>query len=201
MQIAINADIFVRFANLARNLPADDERKYLRSVLVEVAQGNVFIFATDSRFAAVAKIGESLGEFRACITADDVLTNQANAEKPFASSVFVSAEKVSTSLGFVYPGNPFVEAPQGKINEAFSWRQLFTVMHDKNHRNMFIDTERMRFMHACSPSGKIIFPNKIDTGKPIVVKDSIDDNWLGVFLARPNIGNQLFGNLPEWINV
>ena len=201
MQVQINADVFVRFANLARNLPPSDPRNYLRSVMIEVANGSAFIVATDSRFAAVQRLGEMAGEFRACVVADDTMTLQAMAEKPFSSSLFISAEKVTTSLGFTYPGNPFALAPQGKINELFSWRKLFQTAPEKSSGSMFIDMARMRFMLETSPSGRVLFPDKIDTAFPIIVKDAIDSDWLGVFLGRSEDAPQFYGSLPGWFNV
>lgn len=201
MQVQINADVFVRFANLARNLPANDPRNYLRSVMVEVANGNAFIVATDSRFMAVQRLGEMAGEFRACVLADDVLTGQAAAEIPFSSSLFISAEKVTTALGFMYPGNPFISAPLGKINEMFTWRSLLQVKVENAGGTMFIDTARMQALINTSPSGRVLFPPKIDIAKPIVVKDAVDPDWLGVFLGRTEDAPLSYGSLPGWFNV
>lgn len=201
MQVQINADVFVRFANLARNLPPSDPRDYLRSVMIEVANGNAFIVSTDSRFMAVQRLGELAGEFRACIVADDVLTAQVRAEMPFSSSLFVSHEKVTTSLGFMYPGQPFISPPPGKINELFKWRDLLRVKVDQNNGTMFINAPRMRALIETSPSGRVLFPPKIDIAKPIVVKDAIDPDWLGVFLGRTEDAPLSYGSLPEWFNV
>lgn len=200
MQVPVNAEIFLKFAMLARNNSPDDERKYLRSVLIEVANGSAFIFATDSKFAAVQRLGPMSGEFKACITVDDTMTNQAEAERHYSSSVIVTSFMVSTSLGFVYPGNPFVAPPQGVFNKLLTWRDLFKPKGNGAGGSMFLDADRMKFLIDTSPSGCVLFPPKIDASAPIIVKDSLDSNWLGVFIGQSETSPALYGAQPEWLS-
>lgn len=202
MQITIDGEIFVRFARLARSVAPNDARTYLRSVFVESGAAGTFAIATNSRFAAVQKISNDDFGFAKGVTVEDYFFQQVEQESQFGGTVIVENERVLTSFGFIYPGNPFIEPTQGQKNEFHDWRNWFEGgLSNFSQGNVFFDIEQLTTLATCSPSGSLVLPNFIDVSKPLIVKDPIEENWLGVFIARPEKNmNFDFGKLPEWVN-
>lgn len=195
MEISINCETFVRLAKVANTLKPDhDKGEYLRSIWLEVEEGDTIAVATNVNIAAIEYLGRDVGpNVSMNVTVDEALINQCITETPFNSKItftlnsalkFITAK---TSLGYVYPSNAGVFT-DGK-NEFETWREwLPDEMPKKANGGMFSKLDNLVTLASSAPTGSVIFPEKIDRTKPVVVNDVHDENWIGLFIPTPSAG-------------
>lgn len=65
---------------------------------------------------------------------------------------------------------------------------------------MYWDTFQIEALIKASPSGGVVFPEFIDSTKPVLLRDSLKDNWAGVFIPDVSKGNSPLkaAEIPEW---
>lgn len=106
----------------------------------------------------------------------------------------------TTTGGYAYPGNAVyqLEGP----SELFSWRTCIPSAADysaKSNGFMFLDTELMWQLGQSAPSKRFVFPQHVDSTKPVLVRDYIDPSWFGVFLAQGRAGDVIRPpQYPDW---
>ncbi len=193
MEISVSCDTFVRLAKIALSNVSDGKRDYLKSIFLEITEkGDVLAIATNVKIAAIENIGRltiSPGKMNVCV--DETLVQQCETEIAFNSSVtfmnnpvlkFTSAK---TSLGYNYVGNAGVYV-DGK-NEFETWRNWFPdELPTEVNGGIFSNLENLALLASSAPTGSVIFQEIIDNKKPAIMQDVHDDNWLGLFMPRPD---------------
>jgi len=198
MQIDISADVFSRFGKLAKN-----SEKY--PVYFEEKNNKRFILATNKRVVCVQFLAEGYGiDQNAAIVPNQQLIEQCDIERNFSSVVkFTSSDQmkyttVKTQMGFTVADNLFSEIPEHFEN----WRTWFPEqVATKTKGVMFCNLDNLILIASCSPSGRVVFPARINTEIPVVLRDVHDPNWMGAFLPIEENGEKFDpAEVAEWIN-
>ena len=203
MQLTIPSNSFSRISNVSRDLPFNEDRDWLRSVFIEVKNGHAWIGATNSIFAAIEYLGprESENGFLV-VHVDHALEDTSEGAtltvNEWAGMNFCS---ISATNGYVTNGDVAIRDPE-VIGTFRNWRNwLPDETPAEPGRAMFLDAEGMHALIQSSPSRCVTFPKFINANKAVLVRDTTEAHWLGVFLARPKNGFFLDGaTLPDWID-
>ena len=193
MEISISCDTFARLAKVALSNVLDGKRDYLKSIFLEITEkGDALAIATNVKVAAIENIGRlnaSPGKMNVCV--DDLLVEQCEKETAFNSSItfinnpvlkFISAK---TSLGYIHNGNAGVYADGA--NEFETWRSWFPdELPTEVNGGIFANLKNLSLLASSAPTGSVIFQEFIDNKKPVIVQDVHDENWLGLFMPRPD---------------
>lgn len=216
MNFEISAEIFLRLARLPAsipqrvlNIPSEDVES-IKCVRLEYRNGNYYAIATNRKIAAVYYLGTTAEENAvAHISIDPKLIAQCETEKQFKSTLQIISIPalqmitLKTMLGWVFPGNAGVfPPPQGRLNEWMTWVPKSEIKVSSGA--MAWTADDMVSLAAASPSGRVRFPEFIDAMQPVVLRDIVDLNWMGVFMS--NVSNEDTGNVytiepatvPEW---
>jgi hypothetical protein len=198
--ITISCEIYAKFAQLA--LTAAD--KDWRVVRLEHKGGKKYAVASDRKNAVVYLLGETDqpdGAFN--IVADAAMIAACTNEIPFKGNLEIVAipgvgASAKTTFGFVYSGNAVNFEDRTKLAD---WRTLYEPI-KKSRGAMFWNVAGISQLAAASISGSIRFPEFIDGGKPVIVRDVIDPNWYGLFMANRFVDGQSVevepATLPDW---
>jgi hypothetical protein len=185
MQFSMKCDTFVRLNNVFRNFSENETREWLKAIYIERRAGKLIAIATNARVLAAELIGEDSGPDTIFgMTIDPALIEQCEKEVPFGgtlSIIYIDMLKtvtIKSSFGYQYPGNGYVEHDDCKIH---TWRSI-PDRKSEEKAPMVLRAEDISNMGRASPSGIIVFPNKIDGSKPVAVLDMIDPNWMGYFM-------------------
>ena len=209
MKFTINSATFCRMASIPAFFePGTDPeiQQQLSCVRLENNKGKVIAIATNQKIAAIEYLGttnESDGSVH--VTIDPVLINQLKKEIPFNSFievVFVPeilTASVKTMLGFSYQGNASVGIPDQSILK--NWRTWFPVPSKNSKGAMYWNVDHINVLAKSSPSGKIIFPENINTDIPIIIRDVEFAQWVGCFMAKVSPIEQppIPATIPEWM--
>lgn len=183
----IKSDILQRFMNLS-------------TVRLEVKDGKQYLIGYNGFIACVQYLGEIkdanevvfLNIDKKSLTFEVSIGSEYNIE----TIPDLACGTITTNYGSSY-NDMLYWSDNDESNDWFSW---FTNPPKENKGFMYWDLYQIQTIFECSPSGEIIFPEYIDCTKPIVVADSIDSNWLGVFIARSESDKLLKpAKLPEWL--
>lgn len=198
----IPAETFVRLSHMALQPHETDEhnRDWLRCVRLEIRDGKRFAIASNS-FAMVVQFLGKTNEPNATvnITIDPVLIDACRNENDklmiFDNPGWAIAQ---TSSGYFYPNNA-----AGPAGQWIEWRSILPKSPIVAHKGCFIfDCETIAQMGKCSPTGNIVLPAYCDMNLPVVVRDHLDTNWLGMFLptVKGEFGYQSVkaAEIPEW---
>jgi hypothetical protein len=65
---------------------------------------------------------------------------------------------------------------------------------------MYWDLFQIEALIKSSPSGGVVFPEFIDSSKPVMIRDSLKPNWAGVFIPDVSKGSTKHkpAEIPEW---
>lgn len=208
MKFDIKCATFARIASICsffepRTLP--DIRAKLNTVRLETRNGRTFAVATNQQVAAIELIGITPGaqDGHAHIILDPVLINQCKAEA-FMNGVLsinvipeIATAFAQTSSGWNYPGNPCYWFDDTPLNDWRNWAPDAPVT--KTENIMMWSVFHMQSLVETSPSGKVYFPKHVDAEKPVVIRDCVDPNWVGLFVPKPQGETQkIAATLPDW---
>jgi hypothetical protein len=105
-----------------------------------------------------------------------------------------------TSLGYVTTQNLHYT---GDIGDKWPrWREIVAKCAEpakKPSGGMFWDAVGINKLVSSSPSGKVVFEEAIDTGRPTLVRDVTDYHWLGVFNPLDKMQRHAPAALPTWM--
>lgn len=203
MEISIACGVFVRLAKIA----ASNDQGYLKSIWLEVTEcGDVLAIATNVKIAAIEHIGKTDVEpFGMNVCVDEAITQQCQIETAFNGMIsfvnnpvlkFVSAK---TSLGYIHTSNAGVYT-DGK-NEFKTWREwLPDELPKKTNGGIFSNLNNLSLLASSAPTGSVVFHKYIDKNAPVMVRDVHDDNWIGLFMPRPDAKNRSPEpfTIPDW---
>lgn len=201
MIFKITCETFLRLSNAALPLGQVDERGNFYTVGIQNANGQSIGIATTGKIMAVEwlKITDQPDGIISIPLNDDLL-KQCEIEAVYNSVLTIENGVITSSLG---------------------WSQTFTVTSDIHHylnewknilrdcttdnkllmAGMFMNTEHLSALGRSSPTGRIVFPEKIYSKRPVMVVDATDKNWFGFFIGTTDDGAPVNTSpfIPEWI--
>lgn len=211
MKFTITCKAFARLAGIPSFFePRTDEeiKKQLSCIRIENCGGKVFAIATNQKVMAVELIGmTNEADCVAHITVDPELVKQCVNESLYDSFLEITyvpeilLATIKSMLGYTYLGNAAINGvpEQSALSQWRKWLPPASARSNKGP--MYWGLDHIETLVKTSPSGKIVFPEFIDIDKPIIIRDTDNDNWFGVFIARP-APSQLTpepAELPEWV--
>lgn len=196
----IPCETFVRLARVLTNMP-DDIDPCFNVIRID----NGVAVATDRRILAAENIGGPAGIVH--VIADAQLIAHCAAEAPFASSLTITVvpelrfATAKTTLGYMYPGNCVY---WDNVSPDYDrWRSVVgqcSKPATAARGGMLWVGDRVAQLIASSPSGSVIFEEIIDaTGRPTIIRDVNDYNWLGVFQPFERERHHTPATLPNWM--
>lgn len=201
MQIEVPAEIVMRLSALVNVLPSNEKREWLRSLFFEVRAGHLYAGATNALFAAIEYVGVTPSPDGFVVISRDTFP-LFEPETVFNISEWSEMNwcGVSANNGYTAPNDSAIRNPD-VIATLRNWRTWFPdALSERATRPMFLDVDGMKSLVKSSPSGRVVFPLIVDAERPVVVRDTMSERWVGVFFARPNNGLFLKGaQIPEWV--
>lgn len=209
--LSIPCETFVRLASVAMSLPENDNRSYLRSIYFEQVRGKLIAIATNVKIAAIELIGNFTGpDFRLAVTVDETLIHHAEEMIQYGANYEIGINHmlkytvVRSTFGYSHPVNMYADL--GTKCEFFDWREwLPDSAPNERHGAVFANLYMLHTLAESSPTGMIIFPDVIDNRQPIIVRDTNDDRWLGVFVPSSldtesgEVKYHSGAKFPDWI--
>lgn len=194
MNFNIPCSTFARLINAAI-IPEGEERTYLHGVYLHRTAGKLYAIATNAQVMAIELLDEDLppeDEGAVFVMGSPALIEQCHKETMFNSVLTVTLIDIpgmqtvtaTTTYGYTHPVSVgyFGEG----LKEISVWK-TYIVPEDvpkKSHGFMFFDTEQISNLGKASPSGRLVFPEHIDNRKPVIVNDSVDPSFAGLFLPH-----------------
>lgn len=204
----IPCEVFVRLANAASPLNIDTPYNGLNVVRVEYIAGDAYAIATNSRVLACQYLGKTDQATDAVnILITEPLVQQCKIEAEFDGVLSVTTipgvdyATANTTFGFNYPYNAASFTDEMGGGKRWSeWRNIIPpAVASKSSGHMFLTGEWIASLAHAAPSGRIVFPAHIDVKIPVIVRDSVDPDWFGMFLGTSVQGNTKPATRPEWI--
>jgi hypothetical protein len=173
---------------------------------LEISNGKVFAIATNVKIAAIEYLGQTVEKDGvAHVILDPQILERCKAESWMDGSLIVNTipeialGNLTTTNNWAFNGNAchwFEETPlndwrkwaddkPAKISKGIMWWNLYYV----------------ESLLRSSKSGKVIFPQHIDTEQPVILRDRENPNWVGLFMADPTPYEDRViqpATLPEW---
>lgn len=215
MQFKIPCETYIRLAGAVVPHPVKPVAVPLQCIRIERQKGFVVALATNNRICVVEKIDATTEPDGAVnIRIDPVLLQQCELEKQFDSELIIDVIDLpgvqvvtcKSTFGYSHNGDIGVfPTPEEHIKYWQNWREKIIPYDQPKKSNGFLmlDTVGMEQLTRCSPSGVIVFPEKIDTDQAVIVNDSIDPGWLGIFMAvhweESKVGVNSAATVPNWI--
>lgn len=190
MNVDIRCETFLRLASITA-IPYESitGREALKTIFVEISDGNVIAVASNGPFMVVEYVGRTTepdGSFNVYPVPE--LLAQCETEKQFDGVITFTANDLlkyttaKTSFGFILNKNigAFFSDEENIIRR---WRDILPKKPAKETKGaMFWDVAGMAALVNASPSGKCTFPDYIDVRRAVIIRDIYNDNWFGAFL-------------------
>lgn len=211
MNFAIPVETYIRLAGVTDHFNQEigaHEQQHLRCVRMERNKSHTFAIASNKKIGAVYYFGKTEGVDGAMhLVIDEKLRKQCETEKPFNSSIniigipAIGIATGKTTFGYEHPGNIATFPAETPLADWRVWARHEQIAASSGAMHWYLPD--MQALNAASPSGHVIFPEFIDTNKPVLLRDEMDANWCGFFMS--NILNEKFeviqaepAELPKW---
>lgn len=180
-EFVIPCETVARMSHILANVPEHRE-PHFNTILIE----NGVAMVTDGVVMAVELIGGNAGS--AHVMFDDALKAQCKTEAPFGGKVVITVNEMlqfataKTTFGYVHPANVVLFSPN--VSPARRWREIVDKVRypaPVAKGGMCWKTDVIARIGMASPSGKIVFEERIDLERPVLVRDLDDPNWFGMF--------------------
>jgi hypothetical protein len=217
MQFKIPCETFARLSIAAvplSDVPPTSVIDELACVYLEHRKGQTLAIATNNRICAIERLGNTdQPDGSVCVTIDPVLVQQCLTEAQFDGELTIDVTDneilrwaaAKTSFGYTYNGNAgrFPEVGT-KFKHWADWRSILPPARKKQEPSGFLHfrAAHLEILAKASPSGCIIFPEIINTDEPILLRDSVDPNWLGMFMGVVEDSDEKQyepATRPEWL--
>lgn len=211
MEFEILCETYCRLVKLPLYYKTDDPAfNEMKTIRIEFTETSILAIAAHNKFMAIEKIGENLkkqsGKLHLIVSPE--LLAQCEVEKNFGGKINVAFSSMlnfttaKTTMGFNLPYSFSYLAETPLFDKWRNWMPDKPVT--KTNGPMYLNGEKIGFFHQLAPSGSIVFPEFIDNTKPIIVRDHVDENWIGVFMPNVIDDNGKLVNLhpaikPDWI--
>lgn len=194
----IPCDTFVRLAILTHN----DLGGWFGCVLID----NGVAVATDRKFLAAEHIGDPVDE-PIYVIPDPALIEQCRKEAEHGGCLTITVTPelryavAKTTFGYVHVGNcvRWSDEPNPDFSQ---WRKHVERCRERTPGNgaLFFNVVELTRLAMCAPSACVVFEDGVElTGRPMMVRDPHDSNWLGVFSPWPKDQSFTPAVFPGWI--
>jgi hypothetical protein len=183
----------------------DDIKQLLSCVRLEYKNGHYYAIATNQEIASVQYLGETTeADGVVHLSVNQKLIDQCQTEIAFDSLLTITVvpefaiSTLTTMLGWE-SANCCIFPDETPMNDWRLWAPDKPVTTSKGV--MYWDADHIAALAESSPSGKLYFPQHIDVDKPIVVRDLYDENWMGLFIPKPDVSQKQVktgAKLPDW---
>lgn len=186
----ITCDTYTRLAGIVEGYEPPRDRQSLRSVYIERRGGHAFAISSCSTLLVGEYIGHSEQEDGSVnLSLDPALIAQCRTEVAFKSGLFVNVNPMlkfataKTSLGYVHPQNAAIW--DFGHNWAANWRKALPKEEVKKSKGfMHWYAAKVAALASSSPSGRVVFPERIDATASTIIRDAVNPNWFGLFMPR-----------------
>lgn len=211
----IPCETYLRMSHAAK--PAyesdNDARWWLRSLFIEHKNGSAICVATNARIAAAQQLDDT-DQPDGCVNLvyDDELLAICAREANWNSELIINVvdtpafkrATVTTTFGTVFSkdGALFPPTPETLWTEWRKWRLMWPAeVAKKSEGFLFMDTVLLTNLGLTAPSKRIVFPEKITTKEPTIVRDSVDPSWSGLFISYSSLSGTSLNaaRRPDWI--
>lgn len=211
MQYSISCEQFLRLANATIKAYDDDNYPdHYRCIYLENKNSHAYAVATNGKIMAVEHLGGTRNpDGRVLIMITDMLLGQCAAEIAHDGFINISVTDVpgfkyaalTTTHGFSYPMNAAFFPPDDDWPRPwYNWRRILPdAMSLIPSGFLYMKGELLANLCKSCPSGSIVFPEVINTTQPILVRDSVDPDWCGLFLGTSQKLNAKPALFPEWL--
>lgn len=201
----INTEVLHRFMQIPTFFEShtnDSLKKEISTVRLEIKDCKQYIISTNQQIAAVEYLGETPESDDVCyLKLSDSLKKFINESFALANPFVVDTIPELSMASANSVGYEDMDACLWFDNNIMDdWRKWFGNNEVKpGTEPMLWDLFHLTKLFESSPSGKIRFPVKIDSSKPVVLRDYEKDNWCGVFIpAEKNYKTVEPAKIPEW---
>lgn len=201
----INTEVLHRFMQIPtffESHTTDSLKKEISTVRLEIKDCKQYIISTNQQIAAVEYLGETPESDDVCyLKLSDSLKKFINESFALANPFVVDTIPELSMASASSVGYEDMDACLWFDNNIMDdWRKWFGNNEVKaGTEPMLWDLFHLTKLFESSPSGKIRFPVKIDSSKPVVLRDYEKDNWCGVFIpAEKNYKTVEPAKIPEW---
>lgn len=202
----IKCETVSRLANVCSYFSprVDEELKEKINVLrIENTENDSLAIITNQAVACVERIGDSQGQTGICdLVLTDELLKQMKTESPFSSVLTITTiPELATSTCMTTMGwqssNCCLWADETPLDDWRNWAVENAV---QSSGSMYWDLDEVEVLFKASPTGKIVFPEFIDSGKPVTLRDRYSPEWVGLFIPKQNKGERITqkAELPKW---
>jgi hypothetical protein len=202
----IKCETFIRLANICSffSQRVDEETKNKINVLrLENHSGNLIAIITNQAIACIERIGTTSEKNSYCdVILDANLLNKIKEEIVYGSTLTINTiPEFAISTAQTTMGNQFNNCCAWYDDSPLNkWRSWGTENASKSVGAMYWELDEIEVLTRSSPTGKIVFPEFIDVNKPITLRDRYSDQWVGLFIPKPNVGEIIKqkAELPVW---
>ena len=208
----ISCDAFQRLASIVEHYKPHQQRAECVSVCIMNRGGRVIGQATNSKIAAYEYLNVTdQPDGQVLVVIDPALVEQCKTEVPFGSFLTIQTNDAlqfataKTTLGYSYPDNAAIwNANPGNLH-SFLFDKLHTehktLKKSRGAMHWYLDS--LARLAGSAPSGRIVFPEFIDTELPVILRDPISENWFGAFIPDMNDRDKgatklVPATLPDW---
>lgn len=212
VEFAISCDAFQRLASIVEMYQPSYDRAECVSVCIMNRGGRVIAQATNSKIAAYEYLAVTdQPDGQVLVVVDPALVEQCKTESPFGSFLTIQTNDAlqfataKTTLGYAYPDNAAIwNAAPGNLHSF-----LFDKIRDEHKvlkksvgvMHWYLDS--LVRLAGSSPSGRVLFPEFINTKMPCVLRDPLAENWFGAFIPEMNAHDEqtveyTAATLPDW---
>jgi hypothetical protein len=170
-------------------------RPLIETIRLENYNGHSFAVVTNQKIAAVEYLGAtSCPDGVAHLKIDKIPTVSDIADR-VTIMVIPEISLSSMTFGHININDVVHWYDQTPLDE---WRKWFIDPGDVNKGVMVWDLHQVDILFRSSPSGEIVFPQFIDSSKPVLLMDPKNSSWRGTFIpeektpVKPCI-------LPDWL--
>lgn len=208
-EFTISCAAFVRLATITKGYSPGQGREELLSVTILRRNGRVLAAATNSQIFVVEFLGTQTAPDEIIrIVTDEALVEQCRSETAFGSSLTVQTNDIlkfataKTTFGYNHPTNAALwDCHPGNLIEYLIDKASTFKQPKKSSGAMHWYIEPLQALFAAAPSGRVMFPEKIDATEPVILRDPVDPNWCGMFLPTLKAGDKDAepATLPDWL--
>lgn len=173
----------------------------LRCIRLEIKDKKLFAITTNGTLGVIEYLGNVDNADNVChikLTEEIMTALELDSLADGVTSIEIIDElavgKLSTMLNGSY--NDFIWPDETPLNNWREWIELPT----ESKGFMYWDVYQIEMLFKTSPTGKIVFPEIINSTAPIILRDVGSDNWLGLFIPKPARDEDVIAaTLPEWL--
>lgn len=211
----IPCETYCRLYHAAKPAYADvvDARYWLNSLYIEHSGGSAVAVTTNARIAAAQQL-DPTDQPDGCVNVvyDEELMAICAREAQWNAELIIDTIDIPgfrrttarTTFGTTFSKDAAIYPPTPATLWT-EWRNWFKMFPDdvakKSEGFLFMDTELLTNLGLTAPSRRIVFPEKITTKEPTIVRDSVDPSWCGLFISYSSLSGQSLkaATRPEWI--